>query len=174
MENLDQLMGVSPIENVKKTAVKCLIYWSVFLIIMFLLGKMAFYFSLMFIALPGIPFSLIFLIAKYFDSRKGEIIYKNVKENIIEGKINPSYIGTTPQWYSPVVVDEKNSTLLIGDDLYPFNDVKSINEKNTQGGPVGRNKIEIVLFKGSSPVKEIIVNDRDVFFHRLSNSLGFS
>ena len=168
------VMGLSPKQALKKKALEYLIAWCMFYFILLLLGKDALLFGTMFFAFPGIPLTLIVLFARFIKSIFSEKTFNFIDKNISENNILPTYIGKTDQWLYPIVVDETNKKLLIGTDFFNFSDVKSIHIKKTTSGIDRNSKIEVILKKGENPIRVISDDNRDAFFHRLSNTLGFN
>ncbi|MHB8975523.1 MAG: hypothetical protein ACYDAI_02520 [Trichloromonadaceae bacterium] len=95
--------------------------------------------------------------------------YRQAKKLILNGNIEPTYIGKNGNWSTLMIVDEKNGKIFLNGDIHNFDAIRSIQRKSS-------NNIYVTLKTGETPVDNIrLDSEREVvmFYQRLMNTLQF-
>jgi len=170
---IKNIIGISPVMRVLK---ELFIYLLIVLSVVWMLGGFESEFEMegwsLFVSALLVWSSPVFLlvyavqlILTIFHQR----FYSKAKELFNNESFIPSYAGRSSLCAGIIVVDEKNKLIFINDAIFSFEDIKSMNMNN--------NNIDVIVRSGENPNKDIKFNNKwqcEQFFHRLSNTLGFS
>lgn len=95
--------------------------------------------------------------------------YKKARKLILDGTIEPSYIGKNGNWSTLMIVDENNSQVYLNGKIHRFNDIRGFQRKT-------KSTLHVFLKRGEVPVSAVTLDgEREaiIFYERLKNTLQF-